>query len=144
MSQHVGGETLGACTPSGGLVTVSAATYDLPWLVLLLNTYVKEVMLGADPTTNLRVDADIPDTFTAWQLNFSRNESDQISSSCFYDPHWDKNNAQGGHSRWVVGMQFTRERLRVGLRVDAASLKAFREGLFFGAFLDSRRTSVDL
>lgn len=94
MGKGVGGFILGAACPSGGLCTLAAVTYDLPWFTTLLNLYLRYVQTTNLPDEVENIACDMPDVFTCWQLNFGRNESDQLSYQCFYNPHIDRNNAK--------------------------------------------------
>jgi len=94
MGEGVGGFCLGAACPSGGLVTLAAVTYDLPWFTILLNTYLRDTQQRDLKEEVSHVECQMPDVFTCWQLNFGRNISDRMSDTCFYNPHVDKNNAK--------------------------------------------------
>lgn len=94
MGEGVGGFCLGAACPSGGLVTLAAVTYDLPWFTILLNTYLRDTQQRDLKEEVSHVECQMPDVFTCWQLNFGRNQSDRMSDTCFYNPHVDKNNAK--------------------------------------------------
>jgi len=94
MGEGVGGFCLGAACPSGGLVTIAAVTYDLPWFTCLLNTYLRDTQRRDQADEVAHVECQMPDVFSCWQLNFGRNDSQMMSDTCFYNPHVDKNNAK--------------------------------------------------
>jgi len=94
MGSGVGGFPLGAACPSGGIVILTGITFDLPWFTILLNTFLRDTLQRDKKEEVLRVGCSVPDVFTCWQLNFGKNDSDQMSDTCFYNPHADKNNAK--------------------------------------------------
>eukprot|EP00397_Hematodinium_sp_SG-2012_P010958 GEMP01011084.1.p1 GENE.GEMP01011084.1~~GEMP01011084.1.p1 ORF type:complete len:749 (+),score=157.67 GEMP01011084.1:89-2335(+) len=94
MGQGVGGFALGAACPSGGLCTVTAVSYDLPWFAKLLNHYLMTILSNHTEQDCMTYNSKLPSTFCCWQLNFGKNDSDKLSETCFYNPHVDKNNAK--------------------------------------------------
>jgi len=94
MGTGVGGFSIGAACPSGGLCQIPAITYDLPWFAIVLNHYLRAIQIRDKEEEVDHVFSTMPNVFTCWQLNFGRNSSPVMSDTCFYNPHVDKNNAK--------------------------------------------------
>jgi len=94
MGEGVGGMVLGTVCPSGGLVEVTKATFDLPWYTLFLNRFLRNAMrLHEEGKINIiKLECKVPDVFTCWQLNYGRNLDS--TKKFFYTQHFDRRNAK--------------------------------------------------
>merc|ERR1711915_407327 len=70
MGTGVGGFSIGAACPSGGLCQLPAITYDIPWFTIVLNHYLRSIQSRDTEKEVDHVFSSMPNVFTCWQLNF--------------------------------------------------------------------------